>query len=61
MSPRVPNVTGEDLRYRDDQFRAYLVANGWDGEMGESDLKAIAQEGVPPAMIEEAEVEKGSS
>jgi MFS family permease len=57
----VPNVTGEDLRYRDDQFRAYLVANGWDGEMGESDLKAIAQEGVPPAMIEEAEVEKGSS
>lgn len=57
----VPNVTGEDLRYQDDRFRAYLVAHGWDGEMGESDLKAIAQEGVPPAMIEEAEVEKGSS
>lgn len=24
----VPNLTGEDLRFRDERFRAYLVANG---------------------------------
>ncbi len=42
----VPNITGEDLAVRDEQFRAYLTENGWDGEMGEDDLKALAHEGV---------------
>ena len=45
----VPNLAGEDLRIRDEKFRAYLVDNGWDGEMGEDDLQAIAAEGIPPA------------
>jgi MFS family permease len=42
----VDDVTGEDLSVRDEKFRAYLVANGWQGEMGEADLKAEATEGV---------------
>lgn len=40
----VPNVTGQDLAVQDEKFRAYLVANGWDGQMGEDDLKAMAHE-----------------
>ncbi|KAI7969808.1 hypothetical protein EIK77_006756 [Talaromyces pinophilus] len=50
----VPNVTGENLKENDERFRAYLVANGWDGEMGEDDLKAIADEGIPPAIVDES-------
>jgi MFS family permease len=50
----VPNGTGEDLKQADEKFRAYLVANGWDGEMGEDDLRAIADEGIPPAVVEAA-------
>ena len=49
----VPNITGADLAIEDEKFRAYLVANGWDGEMGEDDLKAIADKGIPPAIVEE--------
>lgn len=43
----VPDLSGEDLRLRDEEFRAYLVANGWDGAMGEDDLQALADEGIP--------------
>jgi hypothetical protein len=47
----VPDLTGEDLRVRDEKFRAYLVSKGWDGDMGEDDLKAAADQvmarGVP--------------
>ncbi|PYI16132.1 MFS general substrate transporter [Aspergillus japonicus CBS 114.51] len=50
----VEDISGEDLRVRDEKFRAYLVAHGWDGEMGEDDLKAVADEGIPPAMFEES-------
>jgi MFS family permease len=49
----VPNITGEDLKASDENFRAYLVSKGWDGEMGEDDLKAIADEGILPAVVEE--------
>ncbi|RAH42480.1 MFS general substrate transporter [Aspergillus brunneoviolaceus CBS 621.78] len=48
----VEDISGEDLRVRDEEFRAYLVAHGWDGEMGEDDLKAVADEGIPPALFE---------
>lgn len=41
----VEDLTGEDLAERDKRFRAYLVENGWDGEMGEDDLKAPAADG----------------
>jgi hypothetical protein len=37
-------LTGEDLCERDKRFKAYLVANGWTGEMGEDDLKSLAIE-----------------
>lgn len=42
----VEDLSGEDLGERDMRFRAYLVANGWHGEMGEDDLKAVAAAGV---------------
>jgi MFS family permease len=54
----VPEPSGEDLKFRDEQFRAYLVANGWDGEMGEKDLKAIADQGIPSAIVEEVVAKK---
>ncbi|OAA66502.1 Major facilitator superfamily domain, general substrate transporter [Niveomyces insectorum RCEF 264] len=38
----VPDVQGDDLALKDEEFRKYLVDNGWDGEMGENDLKAPA-------------------
>ncbi|KID72118.1 Glycerophosphoinositol permease 1 [Metarhizium brunneum] len=40
----VPRLTGEDLAKRDEEFRAYLLANGWNGEMGEADLKGLAED-----------------
>lgn len=57
----VENLTGEDLSERDKRFRAYLVENGWSGEMGEDDLKALADDGQVPGegiMIEDAPSEK---
>ncbi|PMD39261.1 MFS general substrate transporter [Hyaloscypha variabilis F] len=44
----IENLSGEDLAERDRRFRAYLVENGWDGEMGEEDLKALAEDGQIP-------------
>lgn len=49
----IPNLTGGDLAIEDEKFRAYLVAHGWDGEMGEEDLKALADKGVPRSVVEE--------
>ncbi|CAF9941865.1 MAG: Plasma membrane permease, mediates uptake of glycerophosphoinositol and glycerophosphocholine [Alectoria fallacina] len=49
----VPNLTGADLAIEDEKFRAYLVAHGWDGEMGEEDLKALADKGIPRTIVEE--------
>ncbi|CAI7662291.1 unnamed protein product [Penicillium discolor] len=46
----VPDLTGEDLRVRDEKFRAYLVSNGWDGDMGEDDLKAAADQVMTPGL-----------
>jgi MFS family permease len=42
----IEDLNGEDLALRDERFRAYLVASGWVGEMGEMDLKADAREGL---------------
>ncbi|MCJ1377468.1 Plasma membrane permease, mediates uptake of glycerophosphoinositol and glycerophosphocholine [Xylographa soralifera] len=52
----VKDVKGDDLANEDEAFRAYLVAHGWDGEMGEDDLKALADEGIPPAVMGAEEV-----
>jgi nitrate/nitrite transporter NarK len=43
----IPDNKGEDLAIEDEKFRAYLTQNGWNGEMGEDDLKAKASEGIP--------------
>jgi MFS family permease len=40
----VEDLTGEDLGERDKRFKAYLVENGWTGEIGEDDLKSLAVE-----------------
>lgn len=40
----VPDITAESLTKSDEKFRKYLVENGWDGEMGEGDLKALAED-----------------
>ncbi|GLB05100.1 plasma membrane permease, mediates uptake of glycerophosphoinositol and glycerophosphocholine [Aspergillus tubingensis] len=48
----VPDISGEDLRIRDEKFRAYLVSKGWDGAMGEDDMQALADEGIPPSLRE---------
>lgn len=42
----VPDLSSEDLKIHDEQFRAYLVTNGWDESMGEDDLQASADDGV---------------
>ncbi|KAH6967978.1 metabolite transport protein GIT1 [Ilyonectria sp. MPI-CAGE-AT-0026] len=54
----VPDVTGEDLSKNDERFRAYLVANGWDGEMGEDDLQALADDVQLPSGVDDASNEK---
>jgi MFS family permease len=43
----IPDLKGDDLAFEDEKFRAYLVSKGWDGDMGEYDLKALADEGIP--------------
>lgn len=55
----VPDLSGEDLRLRDEKFRAYLVQNGWDETMGEGDLQALAEQGVPPVTQQEVETKSG--
>jgi MFS family permease len=40
----VPNITGEDLAYQDEKFRAYLLEHGWNGEMGEGDMVGLAED-----------------
>lgn len=49
----VPNLQGEDLAKEDEKFRAYLLSKGWDGDMGEGDLKALTHDDVPSELIEE--------
>ena len=49
----VPNITGNDLAIEDEKFRLYLVNHGWEGVMGEEDLKAFAGEGIPPVITED--------
>lgn len=57
----IKDVRGDDLANEDEQFRAYLVAHGWEGEMGEEDLKALADEGVPSAITEEVRTKQAGS
>ena len=49
----VPNLTGEDLAKEDEKFRAYLIVNGWSGTMGEADLRASVDAGVPTELVDE--------
>ncbi|PYH67189.1 uncharacterized protein BO88DRAFT_466742 [Aspergillus vadensis CBS 113365] len=43
---------GDNLRIRDEKFRAYLVSKGRGGAMGDDDMRALAVEGTPPAFGE---------
>lgn len=49
----VPDIKGDDLSHEDENFRAYLVAHGWDGEMGEADLRAMADQGIPSGVLDQ--------
>ena len=49
----IPDLRGEDLSVEDERFRAYLVLHGWEGDMGEKDLRASAEEGIPEAIAQE--------
>jgi len=54
----VKDVKGDDLAHEDERFRAYLVANGWEGEMGEEDLRAFARDGLQTEALDEAAQEQ---
>jgi MFS family permease len=50
----VPDIKGEDLAESDEKFRQYLIENGWDGEMGEGNLKHEADDvAVPTYSVKE--------
>ena len=51
------DVRDNNFANEDKQFRAYLVGHGWNGDMGEDDLQAIADKDIPPAMTELAREE----
>ena len=50
----MPNLTGDDLAIEDEKFRAYLVSHGWHGLMGEEDLQAEADQGIPASLADRA-------
>ena len=54
----IPNLKGEDLTEEDERFRSYLVSKGWEGEMGEEDLAALADEGISRTIVEQGEGKK---
>ncbi|KAE9574850.1 hypothetical protein CGMCC3_g8826 [Colletotrichum fructicola] len=37
----VPNLKGDDLSEEDARFHAYLLSQGWDGEVGEKDTPGV--------------------
>ena len=49
----VPNISGDDLAVADERFRLYLVEKGWEGTMGEEDLKALADQGISEEVVED--------
>lgn len=49
----IEDIKGDDLALRDEQFRQYLVDNGWEGEIGEADLKENAAVHIVADKIEE--------
>lgn len=51
----VRDLKGDDLAVEDEKFRLYLVSKGWVGEMGEEDLQAFANEGIPASIVDDAD------
>jgi MFS family permease len=49
----VEDIKGDDLALRDEKFRQYLVDNGWEGEIGEADLKENAAVHIVAEKVEE--------
>ena len=46
----IRDLTGDDLAIEDERFRAHLVRHGWQGMMGEEDLKDEAEAGIPESI-----------
>ncbi|KAF4878829.1 Glycerophosphoinositol permease 1 [Colletotrichum siamense] len=40
----VPNLKGDDLSEEDARFHAYLLSQGWDGEVGEKDTPGVVED-----------------
>lgn len=55
----VPDKTGVDLADEDAAFLKYLADNGWEGEVGEDDDRALVAQGGKGLDSEEADSEKG--
>jgi MFS family permease len=53
----VPDIKGDDLAESDEKFRQYLVGNGWDGEMGEGNLKHEADDVPAPTYSVKEKIE----
>lgn len=52
-------MTGVDLADEDAAFLKYLTDNGWEGEVGEDDDRALVAQGGKGPDSEEADSEKG--
>ncbi|TFK74737.1 MFS Git1p-like glycerophosphoinositol permease [Pluteus cervinus] len=57
----VPDMTGIDLAEEDAAFMRYLAENGWEGEVGEDDDRALVSDSgeKPISMTEEGESDPG--
>lgn len=57
----VPDMTGVDLADEDAAFLQYLTDNGWEGEVGEDDDRALVVKSIGTRDSVEIDSEKGDS
>ncbi|KAJ0278274.1 hypothetical protein CBS470a_009849 [Colletotrichum nupharicola] len=54
----VPNLKGDDLSEEDARFHAYLLSQGWDGEVGEKDTPGVVGDEPEVGVAQEGSVKK---
>ncbi len=57
----VPDMTGVDLADEDAAFLQYLTDNGWEGEVGEDDDRALVVKSIGTRDSVEIDSEKGTA
>lgn len=57
----VPDMTGVDFADEDARFMKFLVQNGWEGEVGENDERALVRKGTESRSTDEPMYEKTPS